>query len=252
MSSKAFIVTGASRGLGLAVAQLLLRASHKVFLVARSEEGLQKIKSQNSANVEYLSADLADFSTSPKIIQAAIKAFGSIDGIVINHGVLTPLSKIADVDIEEWNRSYDINVTSAVALVKAAIPELRKTQGRIVFVSSGASQGAYTAWGAYGTAKAAINHLCAHLAVEEPDITSVAISPGKVDTDMQQQIRELGGGSMAAKDHSSFIDEHTSGRLLKPEQPGSVIANLVASATKEINGKHLRWNAPELKIFQGE
>lgn len=125
--------------------------------------------------------------------------------------------------------------------VKAAIPELRKTNGRIVFVSSGASVGAYTAWGAYGTAKSAINHLCAHLAVEEPEITSVAISPGKVDTDMQQQIRELGGSSMAAKDHSSFIDEHSSGKLLKPEQPGSVIANLVVAATKELNGKHLRY-----------
>ncbi|ETS84310.1 hypothetical protein PFICI_02335 [Pestalotiopsis fici W106-1] len=250
MSSKAFIVTGASRGLGLAIAQILIRASHKVFLVARSESGLQKIKSENPSNVEYLAADLADFSTSPKVIEAAVKAFGKVDGIVINHAVLTPLSKIADVDIEEWRRSYDINVASPLALVKAALPELRKTKGCIVFVSSGASVGAYTAWGAYGTAKAAINHLCAHLAVEEPAITSVAISPGKVDTDMQQQIRELGGGHMTDKDHASFIEEHASGKLLKPEQPGTVIANLVAGPPKEVNGKHLRWNDDQLKSFQ--
>lgn len=86
-----------------------------------------------------------------------------------------------------------------------------------------------------------------HLAVEEPDIISVAISPGKVDTDMQQQIRELGGGSMAAGDHSSFIDEHSRGKLLKPEQPGSVIAHLVVSATKDFNGKHLRYVNISLK-----
>lgn len=55
---------------------------------------------------------------SPKIIEAAVKAFGKVDGIVINHGVLTPLSKIADINIEEWQQSYDINVTSAVALVR--------------------------------------------------------------------------------------------------------------------------------------
>ncbi|KAH8201177.1 hypothetical protein TruAng_004645 [Truncatella angustata] len=252
MSSKAFIVTGASRGLGLAIAHLLLRASHKVFLVARSEAGLQKIKAENPSNVEYLPADVTDFSTAPKIVEAAVKAFGKVDGIIINHGVLTPLSKIADVDIEEWRRSYDVNVTSAVALVKAAIPELRKSQGRIIFVSSGASVGAYTAWGAYGTAKAAMNHICAHLAVEEPDITSVAISPGKVDTDMQGVIRELGGKSMTEKDHASFIEEFASGKLLKPEQPGSVIANLVVGATKELSGKHLRWNAKELSSFQGK
>ncbi|KAK6206153.1 hypothetical protein LQW54_007874 [Pestalotiopsis sp. IQ-011] len=251
MSSKVFVVTGASRGLGLAIAQILLRASHKVFVVARSESGLQKIKSENPSNVEFMAADLADFNTAPKVIEAAAKAFGKVDGIVINHAVLTPLSKLADVDIDEWRRSYDINVASPLALVKAAIPELRKTQGRIVFVSSGASVGAYTAWGAYGTAKAAINHMCAHLAVEEPEITSVAISPGKVDTDMQLQIRELGGASMTAKDHASFIKEHASGQLLKPEQPGSVIANLAVGAPKEVNGKHLRWNDPELKSFQG-
>lgn len=83
--------------------------------------------------------------------------------------------------------------------------------------------------------------MCAHLAVEEPEITSVAISPGKVDTDMQLQIRELGGASMTAKDHASFIKEHASGQLLKPEQPGSVIANLAVGAPKEVNGKHLRF-----------
>jgi short-subunit dehydrogenase len=60
MSQKAFIVTGASRGLGLAIAEILLRASHKVFLVARSETELQKIKSQHGSSVEYIAADLGD------------------------------------------------------------------------------------------------------------------------------------------------------------------------------------------------
>jgi NAD(P)-dependent dehydrogenase (short-subunit alcohol dehydrogenase family) len=124
--------------------------------------------------------------------------------------------------------------------VKEAIPELRKSKGRVVFVSSGAATSATGAWGAYGTSKAAVNHLCAHLAVEEPDITSVAISPGKVDTGMQQQIRELGGTGMAAEVHAIYVDEHAKGRLLKPEQPGTVIAKLVEGATKEMSGKHFR------------
>ncbi|KAI1844994.1 hypothetical protein JX265_008421 [Neoarthrinium moseri] len=249
--SKAYIVTGASRGLGLAVAQLLLRASHKVFVVARSEAGLQKLKSEHPSSVEYASADLGDLKTAPSIIQAATKAFGKIDGIVINHGVLTPLTKIADADVEDWRRAYDINVLSAVALVKEAIPELRKTKGRIVFVSSGAATGAYTAWSAYGTAKAAVNHLCAHVGVEEPDITSVAISPGKIDTEMQQVIREQGGAAMRAEDHASFVDEHSAGQLLKPEQPGAVIAGLVEGASKDMSGKHFRWNDDVLKKFRG-
>jgi short-subunit dehydrogenase len=66
MASKTFIVTGASRGLGLAITQLLLRDSHQVFLVARTESGLQKLKSENPSNVDYLAADLADFNVCTK------------------------------------------------------------------------------------------------------------------------------------------------------------------------------------------
>ncbi|KAI0019102.1 short-chain dehydrogenase [Xylariomycetidae sp. FL0641] len=241
MSSKAFIVTGASRGLGLAIAQALLRDSHKVFLVARSENDLQTIKSQHPSLVEFTSADLGDLKTPSKIISSAVKAFGKIDGIVINHGTLSPIGKIADADPEEWRRAYNINFFSALGLAKEAIPELRKSQGRLVFVSSGAANGAYAGWGCYGTSKAAMNHLNAHLAVEEPSITSVAVSPGKVDTAMQKQIRDEGKTGMAADVHASFVDEHASGRLLRPEQPGNVIAKLVVGATGELSGKHYRY-----------
>ncbi|KAK8122238.1 short-chain dehydrogenase [Apiospora sp. TS-2023a] len=248
--SKAFIVTGASRGLGLAIADILLKESHKVFLVARSETDLRKLKESHPQGVAYMAADLSDLSVAPKIIAAAQKAFGKIDGLVINHGTLTPLTRIADSNIEEWRQAYDINVLSAVALVKEAIPELRKSKGRVVFISSGAATGAYAAWAAYGTGKAAINHICAHLAVEEPDIVAVAVSPGKVDTAMQQQIRELGGSGMDPSQHASFVDEHKDGKLLKPEQPGTVIAKLVDNAPKELSGKHYRWNATEMSSFQ--
>ncbi|OTB07466.1 hypothetical protein M426DRAFT_318137 [Hypoxylon sp. CI-4A] len=250
MSSKAFIVTGASRGLGLAISQLLIQASHKVFAVARTEKDLQALKAQHPSSVEYLAADFADFEVAPKIIEAALKAFGKIDGIVVNHGVLAPITKISESSAEDWRYAYDVNVFSALRLIKEAIPELRKSNGRVVFVSSGAAFGAYEGWGAYGTSKAALNHFCAHLAVEEPSITSVAISPGKVDTAMQKQIRDDGKTGMAPGIHASFVDEHKSGKLLDPKQPGGVIAKLVDGATSDLSGKHFRWNGPELAKFQ--
>ncbi|KAI1307444.1 short-chain dehydrogenase [Xylaria venustula] len=238
--SKVFIVTGASRGLGLAIAQALLRESHKVFLVARSEGELQKLKTQHGDSV------------APKIVASTLKAFGKIDGLVINHSTLSPITKIADSDAEEWRRAFDTNVFSAVALVKESIPELRKSKGRVVFVSSGASSNAYAGWGAYGTSKAALDHLCAHLAVEEPSITAVTVSPGKVDTAMQKQIREEGHTGMSSEVHASFVAEHENGRLLNPDQPGTVIAKLAIGATRALGGKHYRWNAAELADFQSK
>ncbi|KAF2971361.1 hypothetical protein GQX73_g2251 [Xylaria multiplex] len=250
--SKAFIVTGASRGLGLAIAQALLRESHKVFLVARSEDGLQKLKAEHGDSVDYTSADLADLKVAPKIVASALKAFGRIDGLVINHSSLSPITKIFDSDSEEWRRAFDVNVFSAVALVKESIPELRKSKGRVIFISSGASSSPYIGWGAYGTSKAALNHLCAHLAVEEPSITTVTVSPGKVDTAMQKQIREEGQTGMSPDVHASFVAEHENGRLLNPDQPGTVIAKLAIGATNILTGKHYRWNAAELADFQSK
>ncbi|KAI0183656.1 short-chain dehydrogenase [Xylaria flabelliformis] len=250
--SKVFIVTGASRGLGLAIAQALLRESHKVFLVARSEDELRKLKTEHGDAVDYTSADLSDLKVAPKVVASALKTFGKIDGLVVNHSTLSPIAKIFESDAEEWRRAFDINVFSAVALVKESIPEIRKSHGRVIFVSSGASSNAYIGWGAYGTSKAALDHLCAHLAVEEPSITAVTISPGKVDTAMQKQIREEGHTGMSPDVHASFVAEHENGRLLKPEQPGTVIAKLAIGATNTLTGKHFRWNAAQLADFQSK
>ncbi|KAI1105984.1 NAD(P)-binding protein [Jackrogersella minutella] len=248
--SKVYIVTGASRGLGLAVAQSLIQASHKVFLVARTEKSLQELKTQHPSSVGFIAADLADLKVAPNIIDSTLKTFGKIDGIVVNHGVLSPITRISESSAEEWRHAYDINVFSAVALIKEAIPELRESKGRVVFVSSGAAFSAYAGWGSYGTSKAALTHLCTHLAVEESSITSVAISPGKVDTTMQKQIRDDGKTGMTPDNHASFVDEHESGRLLDPKKPGNVIAKLVESATSDLSGKYFRWNAAELASFQ--
>ncbi|KAI0803802.1 short-chain dehydrogenase [Xylaria sp. FL0064] len=250
--SKVFIVTGASRGLGLAIAQALLRESHKVFLVARSEDGLRELKTQHGDSVDYTSADLADLKVAPRIVESALKAFGKIDGVVLNHSTVSPIKKIFDSDAEEWRQTFDTNFFSVLALVKESIPELRKSNGRAIFVSSGASSKAYIGWGAYGTSKAALDHLCAHLAVEEPSITSVTVSPGKVDTAMQKQIREEGHIGMPPEVHASFVAEHEEGRLLNPNQPGTVIAKLAIAATKALAGKHYRWDAAELADFQSK
>ena len=92
-----------------------------------------------------------------------------------------------------------------IGQVKAAIPELRKTHGRIILTSSGGAVTGYSAWGAYGSSKAAINHLALTLKVEEPDITTIAIRPGMVDTEMQREVREVHHQKMDQKDKEKFM-----------------------------------------------
>jgi NAD(P)-dependent dehydrogenase (short-subunit alcohol dehydrogenase family) len=123
--------------------------------------------------------------------------------------------------------------------LKETIPELRKTKGCVAWVSSGAAVSCYTAWGAYGSSKAAMNSLAGHLTVEEPDITSVCISPGRVDTEMQKVIRE-NGGEMKEADLQDFTEVFEKGELYAPETPGNAIAQFVMDPKREQSGGFFR------------
>ena len=122
--------------------------------------------------------------------------------------------------------------------------------GRIIMTSSGAANNAYTSWGAYGSSKAALNHLALTLAKEEPDIITVAVRPGMVATKMQEDIRGKLGKNMDEDDAKKFIGAFEDDMLLKPAQPGSVMAKLAVGANKDLSGTFVQWNDERLKDYQ--
>ncbi|OXV11493.1 hypothetical protein Egran_00742 [Elaphomyces granulatus] len=252
MTAKTIIVTGASRGIGLVVAQYLLSTSpsHNLVVVARSYEPLRRLKEEHPNQVEVLNGDLADMSLADKAVNLALSTFGRLDGLVLNHGTMGQVCKIAAADPEQWKRGFEVNFISLVAFAKAALPSLREGKGKIIFTSSGAATSPYKSWGLYGSTKAAMNHLASTLSVEEPDVTSISIRPGIVDTDMQKEIREVHLDNLDPESQERFINAHKTGKLLKPEQPGHVIAKLVLDAPHFLNGRFLLWNNKELEAFQ--
>ena len=208
--------------------------------MARSKEPLQELQEKYPEQVKPLVGDFADLSLGKKAVELANGTWNRLDGLIVNHGVLNPVKRIADVDAEDWKVCFDINVFSAVAIIKAALPGLRQSKGKIVLVSSGAAVGAYATWGAYGASKAALNHIAMTLAVEEPDITSISIRPGTVDTNMQRDIREIHHTTMDKTDAEKFASLKAEGKLLRPDQPGHVIAKLSLDAPKDLNGHFLK------------
>lgn len=144
---------------------------------------------------------------------------------------------------------FDVNVFSIISLIQHALPFLRKSEkGSIIIVSSGAALKGYKGWGAYGASKAAVNHITSTLAAEEEGVTSIAIRPGVVDTEMQVMIRADGAASMG-DDHAKFIDLHRTGKLVQPQDPGHVLAALANDAPKALSGKMYSWNDPEMKEY---
>lgn len=98
----------------------------------------------------------------------------------------------------------------------------------------------YAGCGAYGAAKAAVNHLVLTIAAEEPDVVAIAVRPGVVDTEMQREIREVYHVTMDENDRKKFSTLKEEGKLLRPEQPGTVMARLVLEAKKELSGRFLK------------
>merc|ERR1711977_196819 len=233
MSTKNILLTGASRGIGLAIAKFLLKDSHKVFLVARTAAPMEALKKEFPGQVEFLAADLGDFDVGPKAISLALSSFKTLDALILNHGTLSPVKRIADSTPTEWRKAYDVNFFSLIGFIQPALPALRSSKGRVVLTSSGASS------------NTALNHLTGTLATEEPDITVVSVRPGVVDTDMQVEVRG-NHAVMDGKDAEKFKSLHEEGKLLKPEQPGNVMARLAVGAEKELSGKFLSWNDKEL------
>lgn len=113
-----------------------------------------------------------------------------------------------------------------------------------MLVSSGAATHSYAAWGVYGASKAVFNHLAETLAAEEPDVTTVSVRPGTVDTAMQDNIRATHHKQMDPKDAEKFLGLPSNGKLLRPDQPGNVMARLVLDAPKELNGRFLKYVLP--------
>lgn len=240
-------MTGASKGIGKAICQKLLDQGIHVVGVSRSPSTIQH------QHYTHCQADLTCSEDLQRIHQSVLAKEGSLVALVNNASSLDPIAELSEIQIKDWRYLFELNVHSVLALTQLLLPLLRQSKptGRIINVSSGAAAGQMTGWSAYCASKAAFNMLNECIAREEgPRIVSVAINPGATDTDLQKSIRNTGQGAMDPEAYSTLLDLHRDGKLLKPEQPGNVLAELALRADKDISGKFFKWDAPELSDYQ--
>jgi NAD(P)-dependent dehydrogenase (short-subunit alcohol dehydrogenase family) len=248
-NSPVVIVTGASRGLGAAVAGWLVKAGTGVTLVARSEGALKK----GAENLGHLGgevlvcdADISDYDDCCRVAERTLERFGRIDSLVNNAGIVHPIAAIADSDPTQWRYNIDVNLIGPFNLTRAAITHLRKQNGRIINVSSGAANLALENLSAYCTGKAALNHFTRVLAAEESVLTALTVRPGVVDTDMQTYIRQEGPGAMPAEQLAYYRQLKDHGQLEPPEIPARSIAWLALYATRPFSGQFLDYDDPHI------
>jgi len=191
MSNQIALITGASRGLGRALAAGLAREGFALIIDARDAAALEAaaadIRAQGGT-VTAVPGDLTDPAHRAALREAAEQA-GRLDLLVNNAGTLgaSPLPALADYPVDELRAALEVNVIAPIALTQLMLPMLRACGGAVLNITSDAAVEAYAGWGGYGAAKAALEQASNVLAAEELAVRVWWADPGDLRTDMHQQ-----------------------------------------------------------------
>jgi NAD(P)-dependent dehydrogenase (short-subunit alcohol dehydrogenase family) len=182
------LITGASRGLGLALARVLARRGWNLIIDARDAAHLRAVRDE-LASITHVAAIAGDVADALHRDELAILARGhaGVDAVINNAGALgpTPLPPLLDLDPDALLQLFTVNAVAPLALLQRLRDQL-KPGARLVNVTSDAAVRPYPGWGGYGASKAALEQLSAVLATERPDLRVYWIDPGDMRTDMHQ------------------------------------------------------------------
>lgn len=230
-TSKTALITGASRGLGAALAHELAGKGVKVVMVARDAAPLEAVASAIRAaggEAHAIAADVGDKETTYAIAGAAAALVGPIDILIHNASTLgkTPLPLLLDTACEDLARVLEVNLVGPFRLTKAIAGSMAmRRRGLIVHVSSDAAVSAYPGWGSYGVSKAALDHLSRTWAAELADtgVRVISVDPGEMDTVM----------------HAEAIPDADRATLADPKAVARAIAAMIEGAEGIESGARL-------------
>ncbi|MFV0322029.1 MAG: SDR family oxidoreductase [Alphaproteobacteria bacterium] len=224
IQDKVIVITGASSGIGKAAAKLLAAQGAKLVLVARNQNKLEQAVKEIRANkgvAEYFIADVSNAGKMQELTEFTLNTFGQIDVLVNNAGYM-PGSFLYKNQIEEWNKTIDINIKAVLYGIGAVLPHMhQRGEGQIINVSSSAAyEKAIPGASVYFGSKAAVRSITDGLRAEESmmksNIRVVQIAPGAVDTDLKYDVTD--------SELSGFIqDMYANHPTLQPEEMAQAI-----------------------------
>ena len=245
LDGKKIVVTGASRGIGKAMAKALVEAGSSVVLIARGEEALKQTQAElqrvtaNDRAINILTFDLMKINDFAELVARLPASFESLDCLINNAGI-SRFTFFEDVSIKEFDRLFDLNFKAPYFLTQALLPNLKSTRGGVINVSSYFARKGIPDLpsSVYSSTKGAINSLTMRLAAElgSQGVRVNAIAPSTVETPMiEENLEQLPPErSRAMKEY--YDKFYPFGRLGKPEDYGGIAVFLTSDAARWISG----------------
>ncbi|SLN75357.1 3-oxoacyl-[acyl-carrier-protein] reductase FabG [Roseovarius gaetbuli] len=233
MQGKCVLITGASKGIGAATARVFAAAGANVALAARNGDAIAELAGEIGPRAIAIPCDVSRYWEVEAAIAACHTAFGRLDVLIGNAGVIDPITSLSSADPESWGHAIDVNLKGVFNGMRAALPGmLAQGSGTIITVSSGAAHNALDGWSAYCASKAGAAMLTKSADLENRDhgIRVMGLSPGTVATDMQREIKKSGVNAVSELDWSDHIP---------PEWPAKALLWMCSAAGDEFAGQEI-------------
>lgn len=208
LTGRTVLITGASRGIGAEAARVFAKAGANVALVARSADSIADLAGEIGKTAVAIPCDISRYWEVAQAVENCVTAFGGLDILINNAGVIEPIARMDEADPESWGQVIDINLKGVFHGMRAALPVMQAAGGgTILTVSSGAAHGPVEAWSHYCASKAgaAMLTMCLHKEMADHGIRAMGLSPGTVATQMQREIKASGINPVSQLDWSDHI-----------------------------------------------
>lgn len=233
VNGKTVMITGASRGIGESAARTFAEAGANVVLLARSKDRIASIAGEIGRQALAVPCDVSRYWEVEAAVAAASDAFGQVDVMINNAGVVEPISRLATSDPDAWGHVIDINLKGVYYGMRAVLPQMiARGGGTVLTISSGAAHGPVEAWSHYCASKAGAAMLTRMIDKENRDdgIRAMGLSPGTVATEMQREIKASGINPVSQMDWSDHIP---------PEWPAKTLLWMCGGDADEFVGEEI-------------
>ena len=236
-NGKRVIVTGATRGIGLATAEAFLAAGATVAINGRTEQSVSTAMKNLTGNMIAAPGDVSKADDCDRMIDGAVKALGGLDVLVNNAGVFYR-GTIEETDAAAWDYVMDANLKGLFLCSRAALPALKASKGNIVHVASESGLNGYAETSAYCASKGAVVNLTRSMAMElAPTVRVNCVCPGAVETDMARVAFAINGDQDAGLQQQR--SQYPVGRIGTPQEIATGILYLASQDAGFINGAAL-------------